>query len=288
MAVTNRTTIEPAPADVITSRDYERIRQFAYQRFGLNLSGDKQVLVASRITKLLLEQRLDSFEQYWARVESDCTGESLTRLIDALTTNFTAFRREPEHFDFLREVILADHSSRSPVKIWSAACATGEEPFSIAFEMVAEGHEPQILATDISTRALAQAECAIYAEDQTQTLPPDWLRAFFLRGVGKSKGFYQVKPEIRSRIRFRRFNLLDDLLPQESFAVIFCRNVLIYFDAATKERVIARLATLLEPGGYFFIGHSESLHGIRHSLSYVRPAIYQRPPGGGQRRRGRL
>jgi chemotaxis protein methyltransferase CheR len=266
----------------IAARDFERIRTLAYAKFGLNLTPAKQTLVSARIGKLLKEKGHNSFDEFWQGIESDRSGEALIGLINVLTTNFTSFLREPQHFEFLKSVIVPQFSSLSTFRVWSAACATGEEPYSIAFTLSAlnPGRDTQILATDISTRALDHAKRGVYGSDQASALSPEWMRRFLLRGEGRSEGTFKVKPAVQQMIQYQRFNLLEDPLPRQKFAVIFCRNVMIYFDRPTKEKVVARLASVLEPGGYLFTGHSESLTGVAHPLAYVRPAIYRNAKGG--------
>ncbi len=268
-------------SDIVSAADFARISKLAYEKFGLNLKDGKQALVSARVGKLLREQGLRSFEEYWSRIQSDRSGESLVSLINALTTNFTSFLREPEHFDFLKSVVVPQFSQTQPFRVWSAACATGEEPYSIMFTLAAlsQNLDARLLATDISTRALEHASRGVYAEEQVQVLPADWRPRFMLRGEGRSSGFFKAKPELRQRMEFRRFNLIEDKVPSQKFPVVFCRNVMIYFDIPTKSNVVGRLAEAILPGGYLFIGHSESLSGVTHSLEYVKPAIYRKLKG---------
>ena len=203
-------------------------------------------------------------------------------MIDALATNHTSFMRETAHFDFLRQDVLPTLRDRPKAQFWSAACSTGEEPYTLAFTLGDQwGAEAwrkiHILATDISTKALAAAKSAVYPAERFSSVPPGWLRQFLLRGEGRWKGWYRVKPEIRSQLEFARLNLVESFSQHDLFPVIFCRNVMIYFDKPTQEGVVNRLAACLEPGGYLFIGHAESLTGIRHGLTYVRPAVYRKP-----------
>ncbi len=268
-------------ADIVSAADFSRISKLAYEKFGLNLKDGKQALVSARVGKLLREQGLRSFDEYWSRIQSDRTGETLVSLINALTTNFTSFLREPEHFEFLKSVVVPQFAQTHPFRIWSAACATGEEPYSIMFTLAAlnPSLDTRLLATDISTRALEHASRGVYGEDQVQALPADWRPRFMLRGEGRSAGFFKAKPELRQRMEFRRFNLIEDAVPPQKFPVVFCRNVMIYFDIPTKSNVVGRLSEAILPGGYLFIGHSESLSGVQHSLEYVKPAIYRKVKG---------
>jgi chemotaxis protein methyltransferase CheR len=176
------------------------------------------------------------------------------------------------------------------VGLWSAACSTGEEPYTLAFTLcdqwgVDAFRKVHILATDISTKALAAAKSGVYPAERFNTVPPGWLRQFLLRGEGRWKGWYRVKPELRSQVEFERLNLVESFSRHSLFPVILCRNVMIYFDKPTQEGVVNRLAACLEPGGYLLIGHAESLTGVKHGLTYVQPAIYRKPgTASGQRR----
>ena len=280
----------------LTPSEFEKIRRMAYETCGLDLKPGKQALVAARLGKYLRNASFRTFEEYCRHVEQDTTGEALTAMMDALTTNYTSFFREPAHFEFLGR-IWPELRGRDGLQLWSAACATGEEPYSIAMTLLelsgAASPPPRLLATDISTRALAVAQDGIYGAEKLQPVRRDWFAKYFLRGEGPRKGCYQVTPAVRSAVEFRRFNLIESPLPAGAFQVVFCRNVMIYFDKPTQERVIKRLAQTIEPGGYLFIGHAESLAGIDHPFSYVRPAIYRKkssgwPPPGRSRPFGRV
>jgi len=269
----------------LTSREFEQFRQLAYQRFGLELKDGKQGLVSARLGKKLREQGFLTFQDYYEHILADSTGEALVGLIDALTTNFTSFLREPAHFDYLRKAILPEIPGSERIRIWSAACATGEEPYSIAFSVLEElgakaWGRVELLATDISTKALGTAQKAAYPAERFEGLPQEWLRRYLLRGEGRWQGWYRVKPEVRSVVEFRRLNLMEPFAHLPRFHVIFCRNVMIYFDKPTQADLVARLAGRLEPGGYLLTGHSESLLGSHPGLQYVRPAVYRRSPDG--------
>jgi chemotaxis protein methyltransferase CheR len=214
-------------------------------------------------------------------VVGDTTGEALTNLIDALTTNHTSFFREQAHFDFLRNTFLPEWKKRERIDIWSAACSTGEEPYSIAMCLLEElgaisPGRVRILATDISTRVLAKAKQGIYPAERFEGLPHAQLRRFWLRGERDWAGSYRAKEEVRALVEFNRINLLEPVTQVGRFALIFCRNVMIYFDKPTQQKVVERLAGRLEPGGYLLTGHAESLMGVQHELHYVRPAIYRK------------
>jgi len=266
--------------------EFAKIRKLAYDTFGLDLRSGKEALVAARLGQQIRQSGCASFEEYYHRVVDDSSGDSLVHLIDALTTNHTSFFREPDHFDFLRSTLLHGWRDRTGVGIWSAACSSGEEPYSIAMSVAQElgpasARTVHILATDISTRALATARRGIYPAARLEGLSAQVLRTFWLRGEREWAGTYRAKPELRALIEFRRLNLLAPDAQVGRFALIFCRNVMIYFDKPTQQRVVAHLAGCLEPGGYLLTGHAESLMGVQHELQYVRPAVYRKPVIGG-------
>ena len=271
----------------LSPHQFEQIRRLAYQQFGLDLREGKQELVNARLGKLMRRHGFTSFEQYQQYLEADSSGEALIELIDALTTNFTSFLREPAHFEFLAAELAPRWAKRDQISIWSAACSSGEEPYTAAITLLEQwrgkrGPLLSILATDISTRALATAVQGIYPAERFQSFPAEWMSRYFLRGHGRWEGWYKVKPEVRRLIAFRRLNLIDPFSHPKPFALIFCRNVMIYFDRPTQQQVVAKLAACLEPGGYLFVGHSESLTGKTAGLIYVQPAIYRKPVAGEQ------
>jgi len=265
----------------LTQREFDNISQLAYEKFGLELKAEKRELVSARLGKKVRTLGCQSFQAYYQHVLEDRTGEALIELIDALTTNFTSFMREPSHFEFLRKEARSGWQARDRVRIWSTACSTGEEPYTLACSLLdafgaAKRPRLQIVATDISSRALQEAQRGIYPAARLENLPQGWLRAFFLKGERKWKGSYRVKPDVAGMIEFRRLNLIEPFSHPEPFSAILCRNVMIYFDKATQQTLVQRLASQLEPGGYLLIGHSESLTGIDHPLTYVGPTIYRR------------
>jgi chemotaxis protein methyltransferase CheR len=261
--------------------EFELIRELALRSFGLDLRAGKERLVAARLGKLLRAGGYLSFRQYYDRVRADRSGKLLVGLIDALTTNHTAFLREPAHFDYFRDLLLTEYRARTRMEIWCAASATGEEPYTLLFTALSSAErvvlpDVRIHASDISTRVLTAAKAGIYPADRIEPLPVEWKRRFFERAPHGATQM-QVKADLRSRITFQRVNLIEALPIHQTFPMIFCRNVMIYFNKATQAEVVARLGDKLEPGGYLFVGHSESLSGINHSLQYVRPAVYRKP-----------
>lgn len=269
--------------------EFVRIRRLAHQQFGLDLKPGKEALVAARLGKAMRDNGFESFRRYYEHVVGDGTGAALENFANALTTNFTAFLREPEHFSFLSKALPPALYKTGPVEVWSAAASTGEEPYSILFTILdALGPEARVhvLATDLSTRALARVKAGIYSAESAEVLPDSWLHRYFLKGNNRWLGWYCVKPEFQALVTADRFNLMSASGPGGRFPVIFCRNVMIYFDKPTRQRVVHMLSASLQPGGYLFIGHAESLTGVRHELEYVEPSIYRSravPRAGGRR-----
>ncbi len=273
-----------SPPLALTAKEFANIAALAREEFGLELGKGKEQLVASRLRKLMRQLGFKKFRDYYQHVLGDRTGDTLVELIDALTTNHTSFFREQAHFDFLVQRVFAGQKGHAPMRIWSAASSTGEEPYTIA--LTAREHLgpqspflPRILATDISTRVLETARKGMYKADRFQGGLAPWLRKHLLRGEGHWEGWYRMRPEILEMVEFRRVNLIEPLPDVGRFTVIFCRNVMIYFSRETQEQLVNRLDAYLEPGGYLFVGHSESLTGIQHPLQQVQPAIYRKRGG---------
>lgn len=270
----------------LTPHEFDQFRKLAYEKAGIDLRSGKEQLVSARLGRRMRALGIRSYKEYYRHVQEDKSGEALIAMIDALTTNHTSFFREIAHFEFLRKTILPGIRRRNQISIWCAASSTGEEPYSIAFSVLDElGLEAlprlQITATDISTRVLGVAKRGAYPADRFRDFPPEQLRNYLLRGEGQWNSWYLVKKEIRAAVAFNRLNLMDDFTHASAFPVIFCRNVMIYFDRPTQEGVIRRMTHFLEPGGYLLIGHAESLNGVNHSLQYIRPAVYRKPESGG-------
>lgn len=273
-----KTVMTPSASPLeLSPKTFDRVRKLIYDKAGIDLRAGKESLVAARLGKQMRESGLRSYDDYMDRVAADRTGESLIALIDALTTNYTLFLRERDHFDFLRATALPGLASRTRIDVWCAAAATGEEPYTLAFTLL-DAFGPgavarcRILATDISTRALRKAGEGVYAADKLAGIPAEWRSRFMLAA---KDGTFQVKPEVKRMIEYRRLNLIEPFNPGAAFPLIFCRNVMIYFDRQTQEAVVNRLTQYLEPGGYLMIGHAESLSGIKHKLKFVKPAVYQ-------------
>lgn len=273
----------------ITDREFQRFRELVNRHTGIALGDSKRQLVCSRLARRLRHYGYATFSQYYEHLmERDPEGEELLRMIDAITTNKTDFFRESHHFAFLRSEVLGrlvagvrTGGSRR-LRVWSAGCSSGEEPYSIALAIAdalpnAWTWDVKILASDIDTQMLAVAMEGVYPADRVAVVPAALREKYFLRGRGAREGLVRVRPDVRQLVSFRRINLRDDAWPiRTTFDCIFCRNVIIYFDRALQQRLVARFVDFLKPGGYLFLGHSESLLGMRVGVRYLGSTVYQK------------
>ncbi|WNM56787.1 CheR family methyltransferase [Candidatus Nitrospira allomarina] len=270
---------------MLTDKEFELFKHLIYQQVGIKLDEPKKTLLVSRLGKRLRDLHLSSYQAYYDCVSGEGGEEELIKLLDLVSTNKTEFYREPVHFDFLRDQVLPEVQSSKILRIWSSASSSGEEPYTIAMTLAdaitdINRWDIKILASDISTRVLAKASSGIYEEERVSQLPHDLVKRHFLRGKGPQAGKLQVRPQVARLVAFRRINLMDPTFPIRSqLDVIFCRNVMIYFDRPTQARLMEKFFRYLRPGGYLFIGHSESLQWIDHQFTYLRPTIYQKPVG---------
>lgn len=258
----------------LNDRQFDRISTITYRVSGLVLQAGKQGLVQSRLARRVRELGLPGFDAYLDQVEGDRDGRELMQMVDLLTTNKTAFFRELPHFDYLRDRVLPNLLG-ARLRIWSAACSSGEEPYTIAMVLREtlpglERMDARILATDISARVLAKARQGVYVKDVVDDVPPALVRRYFTA----SPPGYRVADSLRSLVTFGRLNLMGDWPMRGPFDVIFCRNVMIYFDKPTQERLVDRFWELLPAGGQLLVGHSESLSPLSHRFTYVQPAVY--------------
>ncbi|MBN2124165.1 MAG: protein-glutamate O-methyltransferase CheR [Deltaproteobacteria bacterium] len=249
----------------LTQKQFKVLSDLVYHECGINLHDGKQQLLQARLSKRLRITGIDTVDAYLDFLERD-DGE-LVHFLDAVSTNHTFFFRESHHFECLENHHL---------QIWCAACSSGEEPYSVAMYCLEKGFRPTVLATDISTNVLRIAERGVYPMERAKSVPLQILRRYFQKGQGQWKAHLRVKDELRRMVSFRRFNLLTDNPPSQEFDVVFCRNVLIYFDNTVKEKVINKLYNVLKWDGYFIIGGAESLNNIRHKYKYIRPSIYKK------------
>ena len=262
---------------LFTQAEFEHIRTLLYQHSGIKLNDSKKDMVYSRLGRRLRATGMKSFQEYLELVEQD-EGNEWEAFINSLTTNLTAFFREPHHFPLLKEHVLS--LRKKPLRLWCSAASTGEEPYTMAMTMIDAfgSYKPpvEIIATDIDTNVLTKARAGIYSLERVEKLPPETLKRFFLKGTGKNNGFVQVRKELRDLISFRTLNLLDEQWPiNGTFDVIFCRNVMIYFDKDTQYKILKRFAPMLESHGLLFAGHSESLHHAADFFKLRGNTIYE-------------
>ena len=273
----------------LSEEAFQAIRELVYSRFGINLTDQKRNLVVGRLQKVVRSLGMDSFEEYIAYVREEKTGGALEMLVNRISTNHTFFFREKAHFDFfsghaLPEAVARLRAQRSfDLRIWCAGCASGEEAYTLVMLMLQHfgadyrRWDAGLLATDISGRALEIARRAVYPDDRVAQVPEEFKRKYFSH-IGPDQ--WQVKKIVRDEVTFRRLNFMRPSFPfKRPFQVIFCRNVMIYFDQPTRETLVRRLYDLTVPGGYLMIGHSESLRRETTGYEYVMPAVYRKPGG---------
>ena len=282
------TTVNFAPK-TLSEAEFKRIATYIESHVGIKMPPEKRLMMQSRLSARLKALNLDSYQAYIDYVFSESAGpnnDEIIMMIDAMTTNLTEFFREPQHFDFMKSTVLPEfvQQGRNSVKLWSAGCSTGQEPYTLSMVMrdFIDTHHSQlrnysILATDISTKVLDKASNAVYPLDATKGIPIDILRKHFLKGKNPEKPMVRIKPEIRNRVNFMRLNFMDDDYGfRDNLQIIFCRNVLIYFDKQNQEKVIRKFASYLESGGYLFLGHSETIFGMDLPFKTVAPTVFQK------------
>ncbi|MDR3753004.1 MAG: CheR family methyltransferase [Terracidiphilus sp.] len=276
--------------EVISSRDYARLRELVYDQAGINLGSERRTMLEGRIRRRLKDLAIHSYAEYCDYLFSgEGLRDELVHLIDVVTTNKTDFFREPRHFEFLTAAavpeFVASNSARRPMLVWSAACSTGEEPYTLAmvlseYAATHPGFAFRIIATDISTTVLKRAGLGIYSTDAVRPVPQNLKVKYFMRGRERSFERVRVVPELRRLIEFRRLNFMDsDYEMQEKFDVIFCRNVIIYFDRPTQQSILEKITQHLRPRSYLFMGHAETLHELVLPLTPIAPALYRRSDG---------
>ena len=268
----------------ITNKEFDKLASYVKSNYGINLTEKKKTLVVGRLQNILQQMNFKSFSDYYDYVMSDTTGEAVTTLINKITTNHIFFLREPDHFDFFASTVLPylSVSIKGPLdlRVWSAGCSSGEEPYTLAmiiadfFGAQKNLWDTRILATDISMNVLQKAKSGIYSNERIEGVPETWKRKYF-RKIDENN--WAVADSIRNDVIFRIFNLMNTVFPfKRKFHVIFCRNVMIYFDQQTKMELVNRFYEYTEPGGYLFIGHSESLNREETKYKYVMPAVYRK------------
>ncbi len=262
----------------LTDQEFQELVTFIRQKFGINL-GKKRLLIEARLFSVLAEKNISSFTEYFNLLRSN--PEELNTMINRLTTNHTFFMREPRHFEFLKDVILPEITENRPdkcLRIWSAGCSTGEEAYTAVMVMkdwfgLCSDWDYRILATDISTRVLEAAQMGIYSAESLQNLPTGWERKYFRK---KEDQGYELSDEIKKEVIFRSLNLMERFPFHRPFDLIFCRNVMIYFDQDTKNKLVQKFYHSLKSGGYLLIGHSETIQREIVPFRYIEPSIYQK------------
>ena len=275
----------PAPEPQLSASAFAFLADLVYRRSRIRLGPDKQAFVSGRLGGHLRDVGCESYDAYCRLLGSPAGADEVGAVIDLISTNHTQFFREPDHFDVLAREVLPGAVGR-PVRVWCAAAASGEEAYSLAIvlaEHFRAAAEPAwtLVASDISRRMLDRCRLGIYESAAVKLPDPAWLPRYFRRGFGEREGFYRVKPALRCRVKVEHVNLFQDAYPwQAGLDVIFCRNVMNYFDVESRQTLVERLSEQLAPGGHLFVGHAEGLLGLRHRLQSVAPGVYRRPRAG--------
>lgn len=267
----------------ITEKEFKQLTEYIKKDYGINLKEEKKILVAGRLQTVLLQTGCNSFTEYFEYVLGDKTGQAVVTLIDKISTNHTFFMREAAHFEFLKHNVLPALKKsvhEKDLRIWCAASSTGEEAYTIAmlldeyFGQERLWWDKKILATDISRSVLETAIRGIYSNERIKPLPSQWKRNYFCKYDEEN---FIVEDKIKNEIIFRKFNLMEPIFPfKKKFHVIFCRNVMIYFDDETRETLVDKFYNHLESGGYLFIGHSETITRMKPGFRYIMPAVYRK------------
>lgn len=276
-----------APSGTLAGTDYDFLCRLVYEHSRINLGPDKRALVSARVAKRLRVLRIGSYQEYCRWLKTPAGEEELGHLVDVISTNHTNFFREEQHFQWLTDYLLplwnANKGRGAVFRVWSAASSSGEEPYTLAIvlaEFFGIHGAWTVDATDISTKVLAKAQKAVYDAERVAPVRADLLRKYFQRGMGQWDGHFRVKEHLREHVTFQHLNLFEARYPfDHRFDLIFCRNVMIYFDRPTQETLIGKLTECLDPGGHLVVGHSESLSAIRHQLRQLQPTIYRRSDG---------
>ncbi len=276
-------TIAKNKAFEFTNSHFSYLQQFVIEHTGISLSEHKRDLVYGRLTRRLRSLGLDSFDKYCALLKNEPDSE-LEHFSNAITTNLTSFFREKHHFEFLAETLIPKLLTNNPqrrIRIWSAGCSTGEEPYSIAITLRetltdVDRFDIQILATDLDSNVISKASSGIYADSRVEGLPKEQVKRWFQKGTGSHAGEVRVSTELRKMITFRQLNLMHNWPMQGKFDIIFCRNVVIYFDKPTQSILFDRFANILQPQAHLFIGHSETMHKVCERFSLIGKTIYEK------------
>ena len=267
----------------IKEKDFEKFAEYIQRHYGIHFKKDKQALVESRLGQILEKMKISSLTEYLDFVTSDKTGRAVSDMLNKLTTNYTYFMREPEHFRILKDKVLPyleKNVKDKDLRIWSAACSSGEEPYSIAmvldeyFALNKDSWDTKVLATDISDSMLSLAKSGIYSYEKIDNLSEAWKKRYFKK---LDEDRFVISEKIKDEVIFNNFNLMTPVYPfRRKMHVIFCRNVMIYFDSDTKDKLIEKFYDITEPGGFLFIGHSESISRDKTRYKYVMPSVYRK------------
>ncbi|WP_439182002.1 CheR family methyltransferase [Carboxylicivirga taeanensis] len=267
----------------LSEKDFKAFSDFIYKEYGIKMPPVKRVMLQGRLLKRLRELNMRTYSEYKEYFFSkEGQKKEIYSFLNVVTTNKTDFFREPVHFDFLRNEVLPQHKGSGLFKVWSAGCSSGEEPYTISivlneYQREAPGFNFAIHGSDISNKVLETAAKGVYAESKIAVIPLELKKRYFLKSKDRVTPTVRVKPELQRNVLLKHVNLMDSHYDMnETFDVVFCRNVLIYFDRVTQERVISKLCNYLKPGGIFFIGHSESLSGMNVPLEHIRPTIFRK------------
>ena len=269
----------------LSDADFSRLSKFIYQQYGIKMPEAKHIMLQSRLQKRLRALQMPTFSEYVDYVFSPAGSSEVVHMMDVVSTNKTDFFRENQHFEYLLNTVLPeihDINRQNFVKVWSAGCSSGEEPYTLAmvlseYAATTRGFDFQIMGSDLSTIVLEKAVSAIYPEERVADIPYDLKKKYLLRSKDRSKPTVRIVPELRRKASFMRLNFMDDYYDvPNNFDIVFCRNVLIYFDRQTQENVINKLCRHLKSGGYFFLGHSESAAGINVPLKQLKPTVFRR------------
>lgn len=261
------------------NQTFVALREIIHAQSGIALSDEKEALISARVSKRMRALSVGSFADYLDFLQADRTGQEMTALLDVISTNVTSFFREADHFDFVHRAVRMWHTSgQRRFRFWSAACSTGEEPYSLAMtvsDALPEDCDTRILATDISTRVLRFAQAGSYPAHRVEPVPAPYAKRFLVREKRTTDENYLVADNVRNLVSFARLNLSSPRFPMSGpMDIVFCRNVMIYFDNDTRASLLAEIHRLLKPGGYLLVGHSESLTGLTTGFRNIRPSIY--------------
>jgi chemotaxis protein methyltransferase CheR len=267
----------------LSDADFAKLSKFIYTQYGIKMPPEKKIMLQSRLQKRLRALCIYSFKDYIDYVFGGNNNDEVIHMMDVVSTNKTDFYREPSHFEYLKNILLPKlYDTKKTIKLWSAGCSSGPEVYTLSIELsefanTHPGFDFSILGTDISTLMLKKAHAGIYPEEMVEVIPLDLKKKYLLKSKDRNKRLVRVNEQLRRKVKFQRLNFIEDQFAiNEQFDIVFCRNVLIYFDRDTQEKVINKLCNFLKLDGIFFLGHSESITNINVPLKQIKPTIYTR------------